>query len=110
MLNSERADMWRELERQAHEQTVLDLDRLERTPLEFGAHIAWSECLLGRTNGFSPVHRVGFHQVGNAYATCGELIPPPVKWLPLSPAMVRTMMNCRYCEAECARIARGNAA
>ena len=101
---------WREIEAAAREQVSADLDRLESTPLEFGQHIAWSECLLGRTNGFSEVHRVGTTQFGRGYTTCGRMIPPPVKWLPLSPAMVRHMRRCRDCEAECARIAREQAA
>ena len=90
---------WRELELAARAQVAADLDVLEATPLEFGAHICWSECRLGGTNGFTPLHRAGLTQFGHAYTTCGELIPAPVRWLPLSPAIIRTRARCQDCEA-----------
>ena len=104
------SETWRDVDAGVPAQLANDLERLEHTPLEFGAHIAWSECLMGRTNGFSDVHRVGFPQFAHAYTTCGELIPAPVRWLPLSPAMIRHMPRCKYCEAEHARLAREQAA
>lgn len=104
------SDKWRQIEAEVRAQVVTELEWLERTPLEFGAHIAWSECFMGRTNGFSEVHQVGFPQVGRAFTTCGQMIPAPVRWLPVSPAMARTMRRCVYCEAERARILKANAA
>ena len=100
----------RQLEADARAEASVGLEGLEATPLEFGAHIAWSECLMGRTNGFSAVHRVGLPQFAHAYTTCGELVPAPVTWIPLSPAMIRTMPRCKFCEAEHARVARERAA
>ncbi len=91
---------WRQVELDAQAQASADLQALERTPLEFGQHIAWSESLLGRTNGFTALHQVGKPQFGRDYTTCGEIIPPPVRWLPMSPAVARTMPRCRYCAAE----------
>lgn len=101
---------WKEIEQAAREQVHGDLQRLEQTPLEFGAFIAWSDNLMGRTNGFSPVHSVGFPQMGSVYTTCGELIPPPIRWLPLSALLAISMKHCQFCRAEVARIARENAA
>jgi hypothetical protein len=105
-----RDESWRQLladvliEREAAVQTCAD------TPLEFGAPIAWSTTLKERTNAFSPVHRVGFPQHGTPYTACVERIAGPYRWLPLSPAMIRTMDRCRACEAEIARVARERAA
>src|SRR5690348_15413967 len=81
---------WRELELAARSQVKGDLEQLEATPLEFGAHICWSECFRGFTDALTEVHRVGFPNYGRAYTTCNELIPAPVRWLPLSPALIRT--------------------
>ncbi len=107
---SERAAMWEQLEREAREQVQAELDVDEVTPLEFGAAIVWSSCVMGRTNGLSEVHRVGFPQINHAFTACGELIPAPIRWVRASAAVIRTMGKCKYCEAELARIARANAA
>ncbi len=107
---SERAAMWEQLEREAREQVQAELDVDEVTPLEFGAAIVWSSCVMGRTNGLSEVHRVGFPQVDHAFTACGELIPAPVRWVRASAAVIRTMSKCKYCEAELMRIAKANAA
>jgi len=101
---------WQRITRDARAVALADLARDENTPLAFGQHIAWSECQFGLTNGFSEIHRVGFPQHRNNYTTCGERIPPPMRWLPLSPAMVRTMGNCKFCEAEMMRLAHEEAA
>lgn len=97
---------WQRIEREARDQVRQELEIAENTPLEFGAFIAWTECQFGLTNDVSALHRVGFPQHGENYATCGERIPLPVRWVPLSPAMVRTMGKCKFCEAEMSRIAR----
>jgi hypothetical protein len=107
MLNSER---WATIEREALEQVRAELAVAEVTPLEFGAHLVWTECLFGRTNGLSPVHRVGFPQFDRVYTTCGDVIPEPIRWVPLSPAMVRTMARCKFCEAEYQRVLMERAA
>lgn len=93
----------------------------EATPLEWGAHIVWSVKTPrnGITDGMSDVHRVGYPIGDNPATTCGEMIPPAVLWVPLSPAMVRAaevrvptkdteedkmhLMACRFCKAEHAR-------
>ena len=97
------SEMWLQIEREAREVASAVLDRDENTPLVFGAFIAWTECQFGLTNGLSPIHRVGFPQHNDAYTTCGELIPSPLRWFSLSPAIVRTMGKCKFCEAEMAR-------
>lgn len=101
---------WDRIEAEAREQKSAEYGERRQTPLEFGAHIVWSEYQANQTNGFSEVHRVGFPQFGQAYATCGELIPGPLTWFPLTPALVRVMDRCKYCEAEMARIIREQAA
>lgn len=104
------AETWERIERAAYEQVVAEIITDENTPLEFGAPIAWSECLMGRTNGVSLLHRVGFPQHGHDYTTCGDLIPPPIRWIPRSPATIRVMAKCTQCEAEILRISRERAA
>ena len=104
------SEKWRQIEAEARAQVVTELEWLERTPLEFGAHVAWSECMLGRTSGLSALHRVGHPQLGYDHTSCGEVVPPAVRWLPLSPAMIRTLPRCKYCEAEHARILTEQAA
>ena len=105
-----RNETWARIEQEAHEQVQTELDVDLKTPLAFGAPILWTECRMGRTDSLTPVHRVGFPQVRHAFTACGELIPPPIRWSRLSPAMIRTMKRCHYCEVEMARIARENAA
>ena len=107
---SERADMWADIEAAALEQVRAELERDERTPLVFGSPIVWSECLMGRTNGMSQLHRVGLPQHGYEYTTCGQLIPPPIRWVPLSPATIRVAPKCKQCEAEVLRISPERAA
>ncbi len=107
---SERAAMWEQLEREAREQVRSEIDVDEVTPLEFGQPIVWSSCVMGRTNGLSEVHRVGFPQINHAFTACGELIPAPIRWVRASPAVIRTMAKCRHCEAEMTRIKREKAA
>ncbi len=100
------ANDWLRIEAEARDVGLAALERDETTPLEFGAPIAWTECQFGLTNGLSPLHHVGFPQHNEAYTTCCERIPPPVRWLSLSPAMVRTMVKCKFCEMEMMRRAR----
>ncbi len=97
---------WRQVELEAREQVSTDIQALELTPLEFGQHIAWSESLLGRTNGFTALHTVGFPQIGRAFTTCALMIPAPALWLPMTPAIARTMEPCQYCKAETMRLER----
>jgi hypothetical protein len=94
---------WLRIEREAHDQVVGELAMLVDTPLVFGQHIAWTDCRFGRTDDLSSVHRVGFPKGNDPHTTCGELIPHPVRWFPLSPALIQTMQPCRFCEAEYAR-------
>ena len=91
---------WRDIEAAAREQALAVLDAREQTPLEYGEHIAWAEQRFGRTDGLSDIHRVGLPKSGDPYTTCGVSIPAPVQWMTLSPALVRTMPRCRFCEAE----------
>ncbi len=97
---------WQRIEQEARDVALACLTRDENTPLAFGAFIAWTECQFGLTNGLSELHRVGFPQHDDVYTTCGARIPEPVRWFSVSPAMVRTMGKCKFCEAEMTRIAR----
>jgi hypothetical protein len=97
---------WQAIERAARAQVVADVEVLERTPLVSGEFIAWSTHLKsqwGHCSGLSPVHRVGQITAEYCYTTCGEIIPPAVRWLPLSPALVQSMEPCKHC-AEQARM------
>jgi hypothetical protein len=105
-----RDERWLEIEREAHAQAVAELETREGTPLVFGHHIAWVDCRFGRTDGLSAVHRVGFPNGHYAFTGCGEVIPDPVRWMVLCPALIRTLSSCRFCEAEMVRAARENAA
>jgi hypothetical protein len=102
---------WKEIERQVREQITADLIALETTPLEYGQRIAWSIATRGGvTVDLSPIHRVGFPKGNMAYTTCEVPIPAPVCWLPLSPAIERTMTRCPFCEAGYMRSSSGIAA
>ncbi len=99
---------WREIEAAAREHalTVLEID--ENTPLVYGAHIAWTTGIYGRTDELSPLHRVGYPIGSKPYTTCHEAIPEPIRWFILSPALLRTMPPCRFCEAEYQRSSRSD--
>lgn len=101
---------WLRIEAEAREQVAAEVEALTDTPLEYGHHIAWVDCRYARTEGISDVHRVGFPQKHEPYTSCGEQIPHPTRWLSLSPAMIRTMVPCRFCAAEQMRHAREDAA
>lgn len=80
------------------------LKALEGTVAEFGAPIVWTHVrdYSGVVTGLSPLHRVGVQIGADLFTTCGEVIPnDPSRWLPLSPALVRTLADrCKHCEAE----------
>lgn len=97
---------WQRIEQDALAQVRAELDVIESTPLVFADLIAWVDCRFGRTDGLGQVHRVGFPMFGRPYTTCGELIPAPIRWIPLSPRLAQSLGDCRYCLAECARIER----
>lgn len=92
---------WREIEAAAREQATAVLEARVQTPLEFGEHIAWGiGGFGGTTDALSDLHRVGVPQNDEPYTTCGEAIPHPIHWMTLSPALIRTMPPCRFCQAE----------
>lgn len=103
-------ESWTRIMAEVRAQNSADLTTLEQTPLVYGDHIAWAVRLYGWTDDLSHVHRVGYPQQDEPYTTCGEKIPWPGLWLQLTPALVRTMPPCRFCEAEYARAQRENAA
>jgi len=101
---------WHAIEREAKREAAARVDTLAETPLEFGAFIAWATTAYkGVTDGFSPLHRVGVPQGNQPYTSCHEVIPEPVRWLTLSPALTRTMDACRFCESEYHRAIEGQA-
>lgn len=103
-------ESWRKLLADVLIQREGDLERAMNTPLDFGEYVAWVTKRMGLTDGVSEVHRVGYPQHGYAYTACGELISGPYYRFPLSPALVRTLENCTYCNAEIGRVARKEAA
>lgn len=70
----------------------------DHAPLDRGSYVAWAVCQLGRTSGFSRVHRVGEPMGGEEMTTCGDVIPPPVLRVVLTPGLVRALGRCTHCE------------
>ncbi len=96
---------WKRIEAAAKEQVRGELIAEEVAPLEYGRSIAWSDHRFGRTDGLSPVHRVGFPKGNDPYTSCGEAIPDALRRLALCPGLIRSLGRCRFCEAESARLA-----
>lgn len=97
---AEREMEWRAIERDARAVALDVLDAEEKTPLEFGAHVAWVYTMYGRTDDLSHVHRVG-KPLGDApYTACHEAIPEAIKRMILTPALLTSIAPCRLCEAE----------
>lgn len=108
--NTEIEDVWLRIEREAREQALMVLAQDESSPLVFGAYLAWVDCIYGRTDGLSPIHRVGFPIGNKPHTTCHEAIPAPIRWMVLSPALIKSIGPCRFCEAEYQRSEKVNAA
>lgn len=106
----EREEIWRRIEAEAREQASAELEALLQEPLVFGRHIAWAEQRFGRTDGLSPVHRVGYPIGDDPFTTCGEKIPHPICWLPLNARLIERMPNCRFCASEYQRLTKERAA
>lgn len=94
---------WRQIEREAHDHALAVLDAEEKLPLVEGAPIAWVYCRFGRTDDVSHVHRVGQPVNGEPYTACHEAIPDIIRHMILTPALIRAMEPCRFCEAEYTR-------
>lgn len=103
-------DVWREIERAARQHALTVLEADEKAPPVLGARIAWVDGIYGRTDALSPIHRVGYPVGDKPYTTCHEAIPAPIRWMILSPALLRTMDLCRFCEVEHQRAGRSHAA
>lgn len=101
---------WHELRMAARAQISADIDALVATELAFGDHVSWVEKLYALTDRIEPIHRVGFPRGNDPYTTCNIPIPHPLLWFPLSPALIRTMEPCRFCEAEYHRTGGNNVA
>ena len=101
-------DEWTAIEREARDQVRAELIAEENTPLAFGQHVAWTTGRHGLTDDVSLLHRVGGQEGSSAVAICGDVIPPPICWMPLGSGLVRTLERCRYCEAEYKRTLEAN--
>ena len=87
-----RAD-WRQIEREERTRAA------SASELSIGESVAWSlSARMAQTDGFSAVHRVGQPSGGTALTMCGEIIPPPVNRVPLTPRLAQSLGRCRYCE------------
>lgn len=106
----ERNAAWHRIETEARAQAAAEVQALTHAALVFGQYIAWATYRYGRTDGITAVHRVGFPIGHKPYTTCGEIIPSPVCWVPLTPRLVEVMPQCRFCEAEYIRLENKNAA
>lgn len=97
------ANDWPRILREVDEQVRAELIAAEITPLEYGRVVAWVECHLGKTDRLGVVHRVGVWNMDHPRTICGDLIPDAKRRLALSPSLVRTLGQCRYCAAEYAQ-------
>lgn len=88
--------MWRQIEADARAQTARDV--LADDFLQPGRVVAWVLCRFGHTDGLSQVHRVGRPIAGVAATLCGEIIPEPIRLIPLNANLARTLGRCPYCE------------
>lgn len=96
MTVEERETIWRAFEREVREQSWALREPFESTPLTEGHHIAWvTTGYGGRTDGLSPIHRVG--SVESNETLCQEEIPAPVQWLEVTPAWLATQPLCGHC-------------
>ena len=102
---------WERVLREAADQAVADREIAASMALAFGQPIAWDRKRHGETVGFTELHCVGDRRGADVpFTACGFSIPSADRWLRLSPAMIRVMPKCRYCEAEVARVAKENVA
>lgn len=94
-------ESWERITREAAAQNRAALIELGQTPLALDQQIAWAvTARVGKaTDHLSSVHRVGLPKGNAAYTTCGVPIPDPVLWLALTPALVRALLPCGFCEA-----------
>ena len=90
------SDKWRQIEADARAQVVTDI--VADDFLQPGRVVAWSLCRFARTDGLSVVHRVGQPVAGVAATLCGEIIPEPIRLIPLNANLARTLGRCSYCE------------
>lgn len=90
---------WLQIESEARAQVRAELDREMVTPLQPGATVAWALTRFGHTDGLSAVHRVGDPLGDQPTTLCGDLVPDPILRVPLSPRLIRTLGNCKYCES-----------
>jgi hypothetical protein len=91
---------WRALEAEVAEQVTAQLIEAEATPLQPGQLIAWTETgHMGTTEKLGPVHSVETWTLDRATTTCGAIIPPPKRWIPLSAGIVRSLGRCPFCVA-----------
>lgn len=93
-----RRDEWRRIEREAKDQALNEVDKLENEPLVFGQWIAWATTEGYSTSGISELHRVGLPIENKPYSACQEPIPHPLLWLPLTTGLLKTMPRCRFCQ------------
>ena len=90
---SETRDRWADVEREERTRAA------SASELSVGESVAWSlSARMAQTDGFSAVHRVGTPSGGTALTMCGEIIPPPVTHVPLTPRLAHSLGRCRYCE------------
>lgn len=91
---------WSRLERRARAQVRKEVIEAARVPLLYGQRVAWATCCCGKTDGFSPVHRVGLA----GKALCGVAIPPAILRTPAG--LEPSLDVCQACERLLARVDR----
>lgn len=108
---AEQQAIWQRIEAEADAQCRAQLDARERTSVAYGDYVAWVTTTRGGvTDGLSALHRVGLPKGNAAYTTCEQPVADPALWLSLSPAIIKTMARCGFCEQAFAQQMRGSAA
>lgn len=87
---------WRQLEAEARKQVLAEIAATDF--LQPGRVVAWSLCRHARTDGLSQVHRVGPPIAGVGATLCGEVIPEPIRLVPLNANLARTLGRCSHCD------------
>lgn len=99
---------WLSIEAEARAQCSETMQLEEVATLVVGNFVAWTEQRFARTDGFSPVHRIGDVGESGAVTLCGEMVPEACRRVALTPTLARELGRCRFCENR--HVDRGQAA
>lgn len=103
---------WKAIEAAAHAEAMALVELERQTAPELGSFVAWgiTRDYSGVIAGFTPLHRVGIPIGDKPHTTCHEAIPDPLLRMRLSPALIRTMPKCDFCNANVVSLPLSNVA